>query len=87
MGGSRCNVAMNRKGKPMTKENKIKLLEEMFEADAGSINSETELDNLPWDSMAMLSLIALVNEHYGKRLTGLQLKSFKKVEDLLSAME
>ncbi len=71
----------------MTKEDKIKLLEEMFETDVGSIKPETELENLTWDSMAMLSLIALVNEHFGKRLTGTQLKSFKKVQDVLSAME
>ena len=51
----------------MTQEEKIGLLEEMFEADAGTIQPETALDTLQWDSMAMLSLIALVNEKFGKK--------------------
>lgn len=71
----------------MTLQDKIGLLEEMFEADAGSLKPETTLDTLQWDSMAMLSLISLVNERFGKRLIGSQLKSFKTIQDLLSLME
>ena len=37
--------------------------------------------------MAMLSLIALVNERFGKRLNGSQLRSFKTVQDILWVME
>jgi len=55
--------------------------------DSVTFTAETSLDNLIWDSMAMLSLIALVNERFGKRLTGSQLKAFKTVQDILSVME
>jgi len=76
-----------KKGNGMTHEEKIGLLEEMFEADAGTLKSGTALDTLQWDSMAMLSLIALVNERFGKRLSGVQIKSFKTVQDILAVME
>jgi len=76
-----------RKEKSMTQPEKFGLLEEMFEADAGSLKPETALDTLQWDSMAMLSLIALVNERFGKRLSGSQLKAFKTIQDLLAVME
>ena len=71
----------------MTQQEKIGLLEEMFEVDAGTLRPETALDTLQWDSMAMLSLIALVNEKFGKRLNGTQIKAFKTVQDILEVME
>ncbi len=71
----------------MTQQEKIEALEELFETDAGVLKPETALDTLQWDSMAMLSLIALVNEQFGKRLIGSQLKAFKTVQDLLAVME
>jgi acyl carrier protein len=71
----------------MTQPEKIAALEELFEADAGTISPETTLDKLQWDSMAMLSLIALVNEKFGKRLNGSQLKAFKTVQNLIEVME
>ncbi len=71
----------------MTQQEKIEALEELFEADAGNIIPETALDTLQWDSMAMLSLIALVNEKFGKRLNGPQLKALKTVQDILAVME
>lgn len=71
----------------MTQQEKIKALEELFEADAGVITPETALDALQWDSMAMLSLIALVNEKFGKRLNGPQLKALETIQDILAVME
>jgi acyl carrier protein len=71
----------------MTHQEKINALEELFEADAGEITPQTVLDTLQWDSMMMLSLIALVNTKFGKRLTGSQLRSFKTIQDILAVME
>lgn len=71
----------------MTHQEKIEAIENLFEVDSGSITPETALDTLQWDSMAMLSLIALVNERFGKRLAGSQIKSFRTVQDLLAVME
>jgi len=71
----------------MTQQEKIEALEELFEADAGTLSAVTALDKLQWDSMAMLSLIALVNEKFGKRLNGQQIKALKTVQDILAVME
>jgi acyl carrier protein len=71
----------------MTQQEKIGLLEELFEVDSGVITPEKALDTLQWDSMAMLSLIAMVNERFGKRVPGAQLKAFKTVQDILAVME
>lgn len=71
----------------MTQQEKIEALEELFEVDAGTIASETALDTLQWDSMAMLSLIALVNEKSGKRISGAQVKALRTVQDILAVME
>jgi acyl carrier protein len=71
----------------MTQQEKIGLLEEMFEADTGSLQPDTALDTLQWDSMAMLSLIAMVNEKFGKKLAGAQIRSFKTIADIVAVME
>jgi acyl carrier protein len=72
----------------MTTEEKIALLEDMLELDGGSLNPETELKNIEeYDSMAKLSLIVLFDEECGKKLTGEQIRTFVKVEDILNAMD
>lgn len=71
----------------MTQQEKIEAIEELFEADAGAIAPGTALDTLQWDSMAMLSLIALAKARCGKRLTGDQLRGFKTVQDVLNELE
>jgi acyl carrier protein len=37
--------------------------------------------------LAKLSLIALVDEKFGKSLTGEQIRAFKTVKDILDSME
>lgn len=71
----------------MTQQEKMEALAEILVEDSVTFTAETSLDNLIWDSMAMLSLIALVNERFGKRLASSQLKAFKTVQDILAVME
>jgi acyl carrier protein len=71
----------------MTQEDAIAGLEEIFEVEPGVLKPETALDSLAWDSMAMLSVIAFANEHFGKRMTGAQIKTFKTIGDILAATE
>jgi len=68
---------------------KIQLLAEMLEVDTSEISSETELDSIPtWDSMAALSLIALLEEHFDRSdIDGNQIKNFKRIGDILNVME
>ena len=71
----------------MTNQEKIVLLEEMFELDQGTLAEDSELvDISEWDSMAALSLIVLMDENFSKNLTGKQIKKFKTIKDILEFM-
>lgn len=71
----------------MTQEEKIALLEDMLELDANTLTPETELSAIEeYDSMAKLSLIVLMDEECGKKLTGEQIRAFKTVQDVLDFM-
>lgn len=72
----------------MTHEEKIALLEDMLELEAGSLNDETILTSInEYDSMAKLSLIVLFDEECDKKLTGEQIRSFKTIGDIVAAMD
>lgn len=67
---------------------KIELLEDMLELEAGTLKPEMELSAIDeYDSMAKLSLIVLFDEECGKKLTGEELRTFKTVGDILAAMD
>ena len=71
----------------MTQEEKIALLEDMLELDGGSLTPETELSSIEeYDSMAKLSLIVLMDEECGKKLTGEKIREFKTIQDILDFM-
>ena len=71
----------------MTNEEKIALLEDMLELEAGTLTPETELTSVDeYDSMAKLSLIVLFDEEFNKKLTGEEIRTFKTVGDILVSM-
>ena len=60
---------------------------DMLELDANTLTPETELSAIEeYDSMAKLSLIVLMDEECGKKLTGEQIRAFKTVQDVLDFM-
>ena len=69
-----------------TKE-KLAKLEDMLEIDEGTLTEETLLDDIEeWDSMSKLSLIVLMDDDFGKRITGEQIKDLVKIKDILDLM-
>ena len=67
---------------------KIALLEETLDTEEGVLTPETSLDTVEeWDSIAMLSLIAMLDEAFDKTITGKELKELKTVADILAYME
>jgi len=71
----------------MDLQQKLNLLEEMLDLDQGSLEVTTILDSLDgWDSVAAISLIAIVDEHFDKVITGAMIKEFKTVQDILNIM-
>ena len=71
----------------MKLEEKIEIIAEMFDHDAGEIKPETNLDEIGWDSMAMLSVIAMAKTRFNKTIPGVQIRSFRSVQDILNVME
>lgn len=72
----------------MTKNEKLTLLEETFELEEGELKEDMNLSELEsWDSMTRLSLIVLMDDQFEKKLTGIQIKTFVTVNDILDFME
>ncbi len=71
----------------MTNAEKIALLEEAWEIEAGALSEETVLKDLKeYDSMGKLSLIVLCDDEFGKKLPGEVIKGFRTVKDILGFM-
>ena len=68
----------------MTEQEKIDRIADVLDQDAGAINADTRLDEIGWDSMGMLSVIALAKTN-GKTITGPQVRSFETIGDVLQA--
>lgn len=72
----------------MTNEEKIAILEELMEVDEGTLTAETLLSNIEeWDSVSFLSFMAMMDEKFGKTVTGSEIKTKETVGDLMAMME
>lgn len=73
----------------MDEVKKINLLAEMLEVNVLEINADTLLDSIPtWDSMAALSLIALLEENFDRSdIDGREISQMQKIQDVLNVME
>lgn len=71
----------------MTDREKLALLEDMLELDEGDLTLDKALDDIDeYDSMAKLSLIVLMEDEFGVKLTGDVIKGFKTVGDIIALM-
>jgi acyl carrier protein len=72
----------------MTNREKISLIEETLEQEPNSLNENSPVDSIEnFDSMAKLTLIVLCDDEFNKKLTGEQLREFKKIKDILDFMD
>lgn len=72
----------------MTNQEKIALLEETLEIDEGTLTEDMLLEDVDeYDSMAKLSLIVMMDDEFGVKLTGDMIKGFQTVGDILTVME
>lgn len=66
---------------------KLALLEEVMELDEGTLAPEMKLGEIEeYDSMAKLSLIVLMNDEFGKKITVKEINKFATVQDILDFM-
>ena len=72
----------------MTNEEKIAILEEIMEVEEGTLTTETLLSNIEeWDSVSFLSFMAMMDEKFGKVVTGSEIKAKETIADLMALME
>ena len=72
----------------MTEKEKLAMLEEMLELEVGVLTLQTNLSDLEeWDSIAVISFIALLDDEFDKLIKGAQIKEFKTIADALAVME
>ena len=69
-------------------KNQVKLLnlmKEVFEdIDTSSFNIKTEFkNNDEWDSMTALSLITIIDQEFGKSISGEKIKELNTIEELI----
>ena len=68
----------------MTQEEELAKLADLLDVD--ELTPEKTLNTLPWDSMAMLGVIAWARSN-GVKITGDMLKQMRTVEDVLTAVK
>lgn len=71
----------------MTDEKKLELLADILDCDVEDLTPETELSSLEWDSVAVLSFIAMMDEEFGKAVKGAEIKQLVTIQDALNMME
>jgi len=55
--------------------------------DAVAVNLDTPLKDIPqWDSMAILTTLAMVDTEYGVQVSGVEIQRARLVRDLMTAV-
>ena len=71
----------------MSEREKLALLEDMLELEEGDLTVDKALDDIDeYDSMAKLSLIVLMEDEFGVKLTGAMIREFETVGDIVKLM-
>lgn len=72
----------------MTNKEKLNHLEELLDIEENSLNEDTKLADLSeWDSIAIITTIAMFDSYFDKVLTSKQVKEFVTVKDIMDEME
>lgn len=72
----------------MTNQEKLEKIAEIMNLEAEEIKEDTVLAEYDeWDSVAVLSFIALMDEEFGKQVRGREIRELVTVKDLMNIME
>lgn len=72
----------------MKEQEKLQKLEELLDLEEGTLNAGCALSDIEeWDSIAHLSLILLLEEDYGREISGNELRALKTVQEILDLMQ
>lgn len=72
----------------MSREEKLEALADILELDPGDISEDTVLEEVEtWDSIAVLAVIAFMNENYNRFPSAEEILQYNTVGDLMNFME
>ncbi len=72
----------------MSKEEKMELIAEILEMETEELEEDMVLEEIEsWDSVAVLSVISIMDEKFGKLPHASEVIKCKKISDLLAFME
>jgi acyl carrier protein len=72
----------------MTYKEKLNLLEELLLIEKDTLDGATELNSISeWDSMAIISAMAMFDSVYNKDIKPDEIKKFKTVMDIINKMD
>lgn len=61
----------------------LESLGDALEVPSQSLSKETELDSIAWDSLAVISCIALADEYFGVTLSGEELDQAINIQEII----
>lgn len=71
----------------MSEKEKLLKLEEIMEVEEGTLKLTDKLNDFDeWDSIAILSFIAMMDSDYGKIVKGSEVKELETVQDVIAMM-
>jgi acyl carrier protein len=71
----------------MTRDDFLRLLEDVIETETGSLTESESLANLKgWDSLAVLVFISVVDEHFGFTPSAESIRESKSIHDLIALL-
>lgn len=71
----------------MELKEKLEMIEDMLELDEGTLKLETKLSDIEeWDSVAALSLIVMLDDEFGKSISGKEIRQLKTINEIVELM-
>lgn len=72
----------------MTREEKMEIIADILEVDLDEVTEDAVLEDYDtWDSVAVLSVISVMNEKFNKFPHATEIRSYKTVKDLMDNMQ
>lgn len=72
----------------MTREEKMETIADILELEEEEIKEDMVLDDIEtWDSVAVLSVISVINEKFDRFPLAEEIRTYKTVRDLIDALE
>ena len=72
----------------MDTNEKMALIAELLELEVSDFPPETKLEELEeWDSLAAISYVVMMDEHFGVTANPNDIRNFKTIQDILDSMK